>query len=126
MKKLTIGRVLLLIAGAVALSGSVLYLVFDGTDRTFHTFGFILGIVGAASTAIALFTDAEVSPLVPAVLYAAACALVLRVAVPSLSDVWNHVNFIGGNAFLGMTFAGVYLTAAILGVIVCFAGITRK
>lgn len=50
----------------------------------------------------------------------------LRVAVPSLSDVWNHVNFIGGNAFLGMTFAGVYLVAAILGVIVCFTGITKE
>ena len=126
MKKLTSGRLLLLIAGAVALVGSILYLVLDGTDRTFHLLGFILGLAGAVSTTLALFTDFKVSPLASTLFYAAAFALVLRVAVPSLSDVWNHVNFIGGNAFLGMTFAGVYLVAAILGVIVCFTGITKE
>lgn len=63
MKKLTSGRLLLLIAGAVALVGSILYLVLDGTDRTFHLLGFILGLAGAVSTVLALFTDFKASPL---------------------------------------------------------------
>lgn len=67
-------------------------------------------------------TRCKAAPLVPTAFYAAAFGLVLRVAVPSLSDVWNHVNFIGGNAALGMTFAGVYFVCAILGCISCFLG----
>lgn len=122
MKKLNFGRIMLMIAGAAALIGSVLYVVLDGSDRTFSLVGFIIGLAGAASTALALLTDIRFAPFVPAALYSAACALVLRVAVPSLSDVWNKVNFIGGNAALGMTFAGIYLLAAILGCAACFLG----
>ena len=126
MKKLNFGRMTLLLACTVSLIGSILYFALDGSDRTFHLIGFVLGLAGALSTAIGLFTDLKFSPLVPTALYCAAFSLVLRVAVPSLSDVLNHVNFIGGNAFLGMTFAGVYFAAAILGVVSCFAGIENN
>ena len=122
MKKLNFGRITLIVGGAVALIGSILYIALDGSDKTFSVIAFVLGLLGAASTLLGLITDFKFSPLIPAVLYSAACALVLRVAVPSLSDVWNKVNFIGGNAVLGMTFAAVYLIAAIAAVIACFAG----
>lgn len=122
MKPRNKGRILLLAAVAVALIGSVLYPILDGGDRTFSLLGLILAAVGAASTLLALFTELGFSPILPTALYAAAFAVVLRVAIPSLSDVWNHVNFIGGNAALGMSFAGVYFVAALLGVIACFVG----
>ena len=122
MKKLNFGRIALIAGGAVALIGSILYIVLDGSDKTFSVIAFVLGLLGAASTLLGLVTDFKFSPLIPAVLYSTACALVLRVAVPSLSDVWNKVNFIGGNAVLGMTFAAVYLIAAVAAVIACFAG----
>ncbi len=111
-----------MVAGAVALIGSILYLVLDGSDRTFHMVGFLLGIAGAVCTLLPVLTHCKAAPLVPTAFYAAAFGLVLRVAVPSLSDVWNHVNFIGGNAALGMAFAGVYFVCAILGCISCFLG----
>ena len=51
-----------------------------------------------------------------------AFAFALRVALPSLSDVWNGVNFIGGNAALGVTFTAIYLVSAILGLVSSFMG----
>lgn len=115
-----------LTAGAAALAGAVLYLILDGADKTFAPLGFALALAGAASTALVVFTRLKFAPLVPAALYAAAFGVVLRVAVPSLSDVWNKVNFIGGNAALGMGFAGVFLLCAVLGAVACFAGTDPK
>ena len=112
----------LLIAAAIALLGSVLYLLLDRGDRTFSWLAFGLALGGAAITLLPLKTGLAFAPILPTALYAAAFGLVLRVALPSLSDVWNGVNFIGGNAVLGMTFAAVYLIAAVAAVIACFAG----
>ena len=126
MKELSFGRMVLLVAGVIALAGSAAYFLLDGSDRTFHMAGFLLGIAGALSTIPALVTGFKMAPLFPVILYSVAFGLVLRVAVPSLSDVLNHVNFIGGNAALGMTFAGVYMFCALLGVIACFAGYGKK
>lgn len=120
--KLTKGRIILLAAAALALVGSVLYLILDNGDRTFSWLGFGLALGGVALTALPLFLDPAVLPILPAAAYAAAFGIVLRAALPSLSDVWNGVNFIGGNAALGMIFSGVYLAAAILACIACFTG----
>ena len=111
-----------LIAGAAALLGAILYIVLDGTDKTFTVVGFALALAGAGSTALVLFTRLKFAPFVPTAFYAAAFGVVLRVAVPSLSDVWNKVNFIGGNAAMGMAFAGVFSLCAVLGAVSCFAG----
>ena len=120
------GFVLSLAAAVIALAGAVLYLVLDGADRTFTPIGFALAAVGAVSTALVVFTRLKWAPLVPTVLYAAAFGLVLRLAVPSLSDVWNKVNFIGGNAAMGMVFAGVFFLCALLGTVSCFTGTARQ
>ncbi len=121
MKKLNLGRILLLAAAAVAIVGSVCYWLLDGTDKTFTWLGLWLAVAGGAATAVG-FANLKFAPLVPAVLYSAAFGVVLRLAIPSLSDVWNRVNFIGGNAVLGMTFSGVYLACAVLAVAACFSG----
>ena len=95
------GFYVLFAAALVALAGAILYLVLDGGDRTFTILGFLLALAGAVSTILAVLTRLKFAPLVPTALYAAASALVLRLALPSLSDLWNKVNFIGGNAVLG-------------------------
>lgn len=115
-------NLVLLIAAAIALLGSVLYLLLDRGDRTFSWLAFGLALAGTVITLLPLKTGLALAPILPTALYAAAFGLVLRVALPSLSDVWNGVNFIGGNAVLGMTFAAVYLIAAVAAVIACFAG----
>lgn len=121
-EKRTLGFYLSLAAAAVGLIGSVLYIVLDGSDRTFTLFGFALALAGAVSTALIVFTKLKFAPFVPMALYTAAFGMVLRAAVPSLSDVWNKVNFIGGNAAMGCAFAGVFLLCAVLGCVSCFLG----
>jgi hypothetical protein len=113
-------NLVLFTAAAIALIGSVLYLILDHGDRTFSWLAFGLALAGAALTLLPVKTKLAFAPLLPTALYAAAFGLVLRAALPSLSDVWNGVNFIGGNATLGMTFAGVYLICGILGCAACF------
>lgn len=120
------GLYLSLIAGAAALLGAILYLVLDGGDKTFTPIGFGLALAGAASTALVVFTRLKFAPFIPSALYAAAFGVVLRVAVPSLSDVWNKVDFIGGNAAMGMGFAGAFLLCAVLGAASCFTGDERE
>lgn len=120
------GFYLSLIAGVAALLGDILYLILDGSDKTFAPVGFGLALAGAVSTALVVFTRLKFAPFIPAALYAAAFGVVLRVAVPSLSDVWNKVNFIGGNAAMGMGFAGAFFVCALLGVVSCFTGGERE
>ncbi len=126
MKKLVekrgLGFYLSLVAAAVAIIGCALYIILDGSDKTFVPAGALLAFAGAISIALVLFTRLSFAPFVPTALYAAAFGVVLRAAVPSLSDVWNKVNFIGGNAAMGMAFAGVFFICAVLGTIACFVG----
>lgn len=121
MKKWNLGRICLLAAAAVAVIGSVLYYLLDGGDKTFTWLGVGFALAGAVSTALC-FTRFDLAGFVTAVLYSASFGFVLRVAIPSLSDVWNKVNFIGGNAVMGMIFSGMYLLCAVLSVLACFAG----
>lgn len=116
------GFYLSLAAALIAALGAILYLILDGSDRTFTPVGFALALLGAVSTALVAFTRLTIAPFLPTALFAAAFGVVLRVAVPSLSDVWNKVNFIGGNAAMGMTFAGVFFLCALLGTVSCFMG----
>lgn len=120
MKKLSLGRICLLIASAIAVIGSGVYFLMDGTDKTFTWLGVIFALIGAVSTGLS-FTKFRLAPFVTAVSYSVAFGFVLRVTLPSLSDVWNKVNFIGGNALMGCVFTGVYLLCAVLAIIACFA-----
>ncbi len=122
----TPGFCLSLAAAVISLIGAVLYIVLDGSDRTFTILGFAFALAGAASTALVVFTRLKFAAVIPTALYAAAFGLVLRVALPSLSDVWNKVNFIGGNAAMGMAFSAVFLVCAVLGCAACFLGVNKE
>lgn len=121
MKKLNFGQICLFAAAIVAVIGSVAYYLLDGSDKTFTWYGVGFAVAGAVSTILCL-TKFKMAGFATAAFYCAAFGFVLRVAIPSLSDVWNKVNFIGGNAAMGMTFSVVYLVCALLAVVSCFAG----
>ncbi|MCD8294517.1 MAG: hypothetical protein LUE27_04630 [Clostridia bacterium] len=107
-------------AAAIAIIGAIVYIAVDVSDRTFSIPGFILMLLGGLSFAIVLLTDYRFAPAVPAVLGILGFAFTVCAAIPSLSDVWNHVVFIGGNAAAGVAFSIVFLVSAILSVISCF------
>lgn len=113
---------LLMTAGALAVVGSVCYILLDRKDITFSWYAVGFALMGAISTLAVCRFDKEFLLLITSGLYSVAFGFALRVAIPSLSDIWNHVNFIGGNALMGSVFSGIYLVCALLSVIACFQG----
>ncbi len=115
----TVGFYLTFGAACVAFISSLVYLV-DIGDRTFTVLGMLCMLIGAATVLLTLFTDWQWTPMVPAVLYVLGFAFTLNAALPSLSDVWNGVNFIGGNATMGLIFSIAFFVCVIAAIVGCF------
>lgn len=124
MKNRSIGFYLLLGAGTFSIVSAILYLVLDGGDmgKTFSYLPFILMLCGAVAVVPMIFFKWKFLPLIPTAFWIGGFAYTLRITVPSVSDLWNHVNFIGGNAYLGMVFTGLFLISTILGIVSIFLG----
>ena len=107
-------------AACLAFVGALLYVIVDSADRTFSVIGFVFMLAGALSVLLTVFTDWKWTPAVPALLYVVGFAFTLHAMLPSLSDVWNGVNFIGGNAMAGLTFSIIFFVACIAAAVACF------
>lgn len=114
--------------GVAALSviGAVAYIAADFGDKSFSTAAFVLMLIGGLSFAVVMFTGFAFAPIIPTVLYILGFALALNAALPPLSDVWNGVNFIGGDAFTGLTFTIIFAVCAVIAIAVCFTEQGRK
>lgn len=117
---------LLMAAAILAVVGSVCYILLDRKDITFSWYAVGFALLGAVSTVATCHCGKDFLLLITSGLYGVAFGFALRVAIPSLSDIWNHVNFIGGNALMGSVFSGIYLLCALLGVIACFGAKEQK
>ena len=115
-----------LAAAVLALVSAVLYIVLNGSDRTFSLVCLILMLCGVALTVLIFQNSFSLASLFVSFCYSVGFAFALRQTLPSVSDVWNKVNFIGGNALMGSAFSGVFLFCAVLSVIACFSGTDRR
>lgn len=123
------GRVLQFITAlymAVVVFACYLY---AGLDRTFSylTFYSILG--GAAFALIASFIPGKfgnILPLFVTTAYAVGVAENVMLDLETLSDVWNGVNFVGGNAQYAVIFGGLLLLGLLLQILSCFMGGDKK
>lgn len=106
----------------LALIVDILYVALDHADtaRTFSWVGFALILVAFFSNALVIFTPFLFVPIVPSLLYSVGFGVILKACLPSISDIWNGVNFIGGNGELGIVFSALFGVIAILGVVTCF------
>ena len=116
----TVGFWLGLAGAALALVSDLVWLIIDHADRTFDLVAFILILVGALSFALVVFTKFEFAPILPAIFLSVGQALALNVILPSVSDLWNGVNFIGGNGVLGAIFAVIFIVCTVLEIVSCF------
>lgn len=119
-KNRTIGFYIALAASVVALVADILFIALDGTNRTFSSVAFVFMLAGSVSVLLMLFTDLAFAPVLQAGLFIAGFALELNATLPSVSDVWNGVNFIGGNATLGIIFTAVFFLCAVAAIVACF------
>lgn len=126
MKKIfenrTIGFYIGLAVSCLALVTDIVFIIGDHADRTFSMLAFLLALAGALSYLVVCFVDFKYTLFVTGGLFIGAFVTELNVSLPSLSDVWNGVNFIGGNAFFGTAVAAVFLIASIGVIITAFMG----
>lgn len=119
-KDRTVGFYVGLAGAALALVADILFVIIDHADRTFSMIAFVLVLIGSLLYAARLVKDFKFMPMLSGVTFAVGFAVELYTVLPSLSDVWNHVNFIGGNAAVGTTFTVIFLVAAICSIVACF------
>ena len=89
-----------LVFAFIALISSILYIAIDGGDKSYSTTSFVLMLVGSILFIPTIFLKYDVLSIIPGLLFAFGFGEALRATLPPLSDVWNGVNFIGGNYFL--------------------------
>lgn len=96
---------ILLLIGMIA---SVVFAVLDAGDVTFSVYCVICIIAGSLIGLVDVFLSLEGLLWIASLLYAAGFGFHLYAALPSISDLWNHVNFIGGNQSLAITFGSIF------------------
>lgn len=124
-KDRTIGFWIGLGAAALAIVSSILFIALDYGDKSFSVQAFALMLVGGLTYAAVMFTNFKTVALIPAIFYVIGFGYSLDYTLPPLSDVWNGVNFIGGNAFMGLAFCIIFLICTILGIVTNFMN-TKK
>lgn len=115
-KNRTVGYYINLAAAALAIISAILLVAVDSGDRTCSFIAFAMMLVGGISFVAVMFIDIDLLTVIPGLFYVLGFAFELSVTLPSLSDVWNGVNFIGGNAYAGLAFTILFLVSACLAI----------
>ena len=119
-KNRTVGFYLGLIGCLAALIGAIGLVATDRGDITFSWITVILVALGVLFECLNATTDLAVAPLLCAVCFGCALSWHLYIGLPTLSDIWNGVNFIGGNAQAVIVFGVFLAVATVFGVASCF------
>lgn len=106
---------------------TIVFIAMDSGDSvTFSPAVVVLLLLGSLSEISILLFDYRFLPVIPALLYAPAVGIQGYLALQSFSDVWNNVNFVGGNGVLALVFWIVFLVLAILAVVSAYMSQYRK
>ena len=103
-------------ACCLALIGALGLLLTDRGDITFSWITIALAAGGILFGVLNWLTDLSIIPLLLALCLGCGFCWHLYVGLPTLSDIWNGVNFIGGNATAVILWGAFFLMAAILSV----------
>ena len=109
-----------LVFALIALISSILYIAIDGGDKSYSTISFVLMLVGSILFIPTIFLKYDILSIIPGLLFAFGFGEALRATLPPLSDVWNGVNFIGGNAFCGLAFTIIFFICMVVQIVVVF------
>lgn len=116
-KQRTVGYYLGLAAAVLAIISSILLVAVDYGDKSCSMIGFALMLVGGISFVAVMFLDIKILTVIPGIFYVMGFAFELDATLPPLSDVWNGVNFIGGNAYAGLAFTIIFFISAVLSIV---------
>lgn len=114
-------------ASAVMLIADIFYLALDGDDTvTFSMFNFGMILAGALCFVIPTVFDFPSASVLTVGLASFGAASLLAMSLESLSDIWNGVNFVGGNAVMAVVFAGIFLVCILTVAVTCFFPQTKS
>lgn len=114
------GKLLERILTILMIAASILFIIIDRNDRTFSWITCILVLIGCIPALIQLKFRLYVLPFISAVCFGGALSYHLYLGLPTLSDIINGVNFIGGNPNAVIIFGIIFLIGTIGSVIRCF------
>lgn len=109
-----------LIGSLVAILGVIAFIITDLGDRTFSWIVVGLVLAGVALYVVRLFIDFPVLTLLSSFFFSAATAYSIYLMLPTLSDIWNNVHFIGGNPVQTVVFTSLFFLCDVTTMIACF------
>lgn len=124
-KKTTSRSVIWYIAYAAALIGlvaDILFIILDGSDQTFTIGCFVCVLIGSLLALSDFFKRIlnGIALWLSAIIYSVGFGFHMYEALPSISDLWNNVNFIGGNQQAAIIFGIIFLAVNIILIIANF------
>jgi hypothetical protein len=107
-------------AACFMLIADIAFIIFDYGDRTFSFVTFGLIIAGVAAELLVVAKSYYWAPLLSSVCFGVALSMHLYLGFPTLSDVVNGVNFIGGNPQAVIIFGVAFLIGTVASLVSCF------
>jgi len=119
-KNRTVGFWIGLAAAFLMLIADIIFIITDYSDRTFSMVTFILILIGVAGEVLIIVKDFKFAPLLPSICFGVAMSIHLYLGLPTLSDVMNGVNFIGGDPNAVIVFGAIFLIGTFFAIVSCF------
>ena len=103
-----------------AIAMLIYYCMQSTADGCFEVSIVLLLAAGIVLELVYFFIKFDVLPMAASVAFGVALGLMLYYALPTFSDIWNNVNFIGGNAEAYFIYLGILAVTFIVAVVPCF------
>lgn len=113
-------------AAAVAIVGSIYYVIQSNIDQCFNPLFFILMLIGVVCVVMQFLIRFDFLTVLAGISWGVSLGVMVNNMLPSMSDVWNGVNFIGGNLTAYIVYTVFAFICAVLGIIACFWGTEKK
>jgi hypothetical protein len=120
LRNKTFGFYLGFIASLSALIMDAFYIISDFGDKTFSIVAFLLILLGSICGILVLFTDFQFMQLLASVLISAGVGFIISVTIPTITDIFNGVVFIGGNQSAAVLFLITFLLCGIVSNLSCY------
>lgn len=125
-KDRTIGFWIGFMAACFMLVADVAFIIYDYGDRTFSFITFSLIVLGVLGEGLVVLKNYSFAPLIPSICFGVALSMHFYLGFPTLSDVVNGVNFIGGNPQAVLIFGIAFVLGTIATLISCFMKQTKS
>lgn len=93
----------------ILLVADILYILLDAGDKTYSMTAFFLVLAGTCLGLMLLALRINDFMIVPALMLAAAAGIQTYISLPTISDIWNHVVYIGGNQTNAVLFLALFI-----------------